>query len=125
MTLPAKSESRRRLVVHLQVDVRPMLVAARQMERALGRFGAAIWDAMRGFDIVLEIQDPFDRCPSTARELLAQMRDVVLHEYWTAAGEPERSPGARWVRRRRPQQTSLPDRDHPPLSVAPRARSTR
>lgn len=49
----------------------------------------------------LVVDDPAARRPTSLRELLEQMRDLVLHEFWLAAERPERSPGARYVRARR------------------------
>ena len=46
---------------------------------------------------MLVIDDPYERRPTTLRGVLAQMRDVVLHDFWVNAERPERAPGARYV----------------------------
>lgn len=75
----------------------------RDMTRAfehLAGAAARIGDAIRSaFLPRLVVDDPYDRTPTNAGELAQQMRDIVLHEFWMAADRPERSPGARWVRR--------------------------
>lgn len=43
------------------------------------------------------LRDPAMRWARSWRAFFRQLRDVVLHEFWTAAGEPERSPGNEWV----------------------------
>lgn len=45
---------------------------------------------------VLVIDDPAERWPTGWRAFGRQIIDIVVHEYWVAAGHPERSPGARW-----------------------------
>lgn len=68
----------------------------RTMRDVAERFGLALTSERRE----LVVDDPATWRPSSVRGTLEQMRAVFLHDFWTAAGEPERSPGARWVRRR-------------------------
>lgn len=67
---------------------------AENVQRAALTLGAAL----QPWEWVLRVDDPGARRAENPRDLLQQMRDIMLHEFWAAAGEPERSPGARWVR---------------------------
>jgi hypothetical protein len=78
-----------------------------RMRRAVEEVGRTLSRLKRRWPRVeLVIEDPYDwPAPTTARGMLRRMSDIVLHEFWTGAGRPERSPGARWVlvgRRRDP-----------------------
>lgn len=68
---------------------------------AVTKAGAAFAKALRLPRYELVVEDPATWRPVSLRGVLAQMRAIVLHDFWTAAARPERSPGARYVLRSR------------------------
>lgn len=85
-------------IVKAGKDLQPVVQA---FGAAFRRMGEALSRAFRPFVWELVVDDPADRRPTTLRGVLEQMRDIVLHGFWVEAERPERSPGARYVRRRR------------------------
>lgn len=84
--------------VSVRVDVSTALLAMCKMEEAMRNLQAAIGHRIvRSLRVpVLMVDDPFDERPASFMAWLEQAGAILRHEFWMAAGRPERSPGARW-----------------------------
>jgi hypothetical protein len=103
-------------VLEIRIDLGPLAAALTEIGGAAVKMAEAFQRSMLALQqevaeqlygkLVLVVDDPADRHARSWREFGCQLVDIVRHEFWCAAGEPERSPGARCVRRRPPGATA-------------------
>lgn len=68
-----------------------------QAFRSMQAGAVRVHEALLGLAQLI-VEDPATWRPTSLRGWVAQAKAIVLHEFWMAAGEPHRSPGARWQR---------------------------
>lgn len=90
------------ITIKLPFDSRAAVECLRKMATVIERMATSFGKQLakiRG-RYVLVVPDPADEHPTSFAAWVDQAWAILRHDFWMAAGQPERAPGAHWERRR-------------------------